>query len=496
MALPIVSGVVAEVPRAFVAPAGLLVTADRPARFTSASGGDDGPTSTVRQTLGLDTTGQEGAGVTVALVDTGVADVPDLAGRLEHVDLTGTGVGDGYGHGTFLAGLLAGSGAASGGRYQGVAPAARVLDVKVAAADGTTSLSLVLRGLQEVAKRSRTEPIKVVNLSLASGSPLPYQVDPLDQALRVLWHQGITVVVAAGNDGPQPGTIDAPGNDPTLITVGGVDENGTAAHADDSIASWSGRGPTSQGLAKPDLAAPGAHLVGLRSEGSVIDAAHPQSRVGDRYFRGSGTSMAAAVASGAVANLLSRRTNLTPAQVKGLLISTAYQAAALTAERGAGAGGLDLAGALAERGLGSAAGSQRPSTSPAPGDPKLWAAVSAAFARGDRDAAAAAWDDLSPAARSWAARSWANLDPVARSWAARSWAARSWAGADAQSSEWAARSWAARSWAGEDWTARSWAARSWAGDDWAARSWAGDDWAARSWAADDWAARSWAATWR
>jgi serine protease AprX len=376
-----------------------------------------------------------------------------------------------------------------------------VLDVKVADADGTTSLSRVLQGLQVVADRSRTEPIKVLNLSLASGSPLPYQVDPLDQALRVLWHRGITVVVSAGNDGPAAGTIDAPGNDPTIITVGGVDESGTAARSDDLVAAWSGRGPTSQGLAKPDVAAPGAHLVGLRSAGSVIDAAHPLSRVGDSYFRGSGTSMSAAVASGAVAGILARRPDLTPGQVKGLLLATAYQATGLTAEQGAGAGGMDLAAALSTPRLAAAAASARAAVPAAPGDPSLWAALSAAFASGDRAAAVAAWDDLSPAARSWAARSWATLDPVARSWAARSWAARSWAGADVDGTEWAARSWAARSWAGEGWAARSWAgddwvARSWAARSWAARSWAGDDWAARSWAADDWAARSWAATWR
>jgi serine protease AprX len=430
----------------------------------------------------------------VALVDTGVASTPDLAGRLQHISISG-GEGDGYGHGTFLAGLIAGGGQQSNGTYRGIAPAAQILDVKVAGADGTTSLSTVLRGLQAVADQPDDRRPQVLNLSLSSASPLPYQVDPLNQALRALWYRGVTVVVAAGNDGPEAGTITSPGNDPTLLTIGGLDEHGSAAHVDDSVADWSSRGRTAQNVAKPDVVAPGAHLVGLRAAGSVIDTAHPGSRVGEAYFRGSGTSMAAAVVSGAIAGLLTEAPDLQPDQVKLLLENSAYRAVGLQKKDGAGFGGVDLAAALEVVSSGQAPSPKSPAST-APGPQAGWMALSDAVARGDREAAQRAWQALTPAARSWAARSWAGLDTAARSWAARSWAARSWADADTTSEQWAARSWAARSWAGEAWVARSWADSEWLARSWAARSWAGDDWAARSWATNTWSARSWAALWR
>lgn len=483
--LDVVDGVAAELPAGARLRAGLVVSPDRAVTFASAPqvAAASTATSTLRETLGLQASGSEGTGVTVALVDTGVAEVADLAGRVDHIDVTGTGGGDSFGHGTFLAGLIAGSGASSEGRYTGVAPGARILDVKVADADGVTSLSAVLRGLQAVANHSGRGGVQVVNLSLSSGSPLPYQVDPLNQALRRLWHRGLTVVVSSGNDGPGAGSVASPGNDPTLLTVGGVDEAYTGQRADDTVAQWSGRGPTSQGVSKPELVAPGAHMVGLRSPGSLADRSYPQARVEEDYFRGSGTSMSAAVASGAAAGVLSANPGLGPDQVKQLFTSSAYRADGLSAAAGAGAGGLDLDAALA------AAGSVEPTGSAsvvAPGSVAEWESLAQAFARGDKRAAEKAWSDLDPQARSWAARSWAALEPTARSWAARSWAARSWASTEVTSQEWAARSWAARSWAGTDWAARSWAAR----------SWAGDDWAARSWATDSWSARSWAATWR
>lgn len=499
--LPLIDGVAATLAADVRLPSAYSVVADRRVTFASETLAADPPVSTLRQTLGLESTGSEGGGVTVALVDTGVADAADLTGRLAHIDVTGSGPGDGYGHGTYLAGLIAGSGSASGGQYQGVAPQAQILDVKVAGASGETSLSMVLTGLQAVSDTSAQHGTDVINLSLASGSPLPYQVDPLNQALRALWNRGFTVVVASGNDGPAAGSVASPGNDPTLITVGAVDESYSASRLDDVVADFSGRGPTDQGIQKPDVVAPGTHVVGLRAPGSYVDAAYPQAHVGDAYLRGSGTSASAAVTSAAVAALLSVTPDLGPDQVKQLLIASAYRGGALSLSEGAGAGGLDLRAALA------LADSTKPGRRPIPPSPAAgkttdqWNALRDAFARGDRLAATEAWDQLTPEARSWAARSWAALDPAARSWAARSWAARSWATAEVTSEEWAARSWAARSWAGEDWAARSWAARSWAarswaGEDWVARSWAGDDWAARSWANGTWSARSWAITWR
>ena len=475
-ALPLVGAVSAQLPRGAHLGPSFRVVPDRP---MSVAGEADtaGPSSTVRATLGLGDPGNEGAGETVAVVDTGVADVPDLGGRLTHLDATGDGTGDGYGHGTFVAGLVAGDGSSSGGKYAGVAPGARVLDVRVAHRDGTSSLVLVLKGLQMVAQHPEVD---VLNLSLSSGSPLPWQLDPLTQALDALWRRGVTVVVPAGNDGDLgEGSISSPGVDPTLLTVGGLDENHTAARGDDTVAPWSSQGPAPQGVDKPDLVAPGAHLVSLRATGSVVDGDHASSRVGNFYFLGSGTSFATAVTSGSVAALLSRRPQLRPDHVKDLLTSTAYTAPTLTTR------GLDLQAALTaktqrgDRENGNA-------NDPIPGSPKAWQAFVDALMAGDQAAAASSWANLSPAARNWAASSWAALTPSARNWAASSWAAGT--GWTDEGIDWAARNWAARNWAARNWADSDWSARNWSARNWSARNWSDGDWSARNWSARNWSA--------
>ncbi|GGM35778.1 S8 family serine peptidase [Dactylosporangium sucinum] len=491
--LPVVDGVAAKLPPDATLSRDWAVAPQRGLRVASVTATATGTTvSTVRKTLGLAENGNEGSGVTVAVVDTGIANVPDLSGKVKsRVDVTGTGGGDGFGHGTFMAGLIAGSGAASGGAYRGVAPAAKLIDVKVADAQGRTDLITVLRGLQWVSERAHE--VQVLNLSLSSYSPLPYQIDPLTQGLEALWRRGVTVVVPSGNDGPNAGTVTSPGNDPVLLTAGGLNESGTAKRTDDVVGSWSGRGPTWQADAKPDLVAPGGQVVSLRSPGSVADTSSPQARVGNGYFRGSGTSMATAVTAGVVAAAIAVQPKLRPDSVKNLLTGTAYAAPGLTRAAGAGAGGLDAAKVLAAAPAWRATKSEVQydrDTDAIVRDASGWAALEKAILERDSAAATTAWSRLSAASRDWAARSWAQLDPAAREWAARSWTARSWAGAGAQ---WAARSWAARSWAARSWASGAWTARSWAGADWAARSWAARSWAESDWAARSWAARSWAA---
>ncbi len=495
--LPLVHGVTARLPRGASLPSYLVV----PNRSLSVSGGEaaTGPASTVRATLGLGAPAGEGAGTTVAVVDTGVADVPDLAGRLRHVDVTGDGTGDGYGHGTFVAGLVAGDGSSSDGAYAGVAPGARVLDVRVAHDDGSTDLATVLTGLQAVALHPEVD---VVNLSLSSDSPLPYQVDPLTQALEALWARGITVVVPAGNDGADGRrTITSPGDDPTLVTVGGLDENATAQHGDDTVASWSSQGPARQGVLKPDLVAPGAHVVSTAAVDSDVWTANPGSHVGAAYMKGSGTSFATAVTSGAAAVLLADRHALAPAQVKALLTDTAYDVTG--GPWATGKGGLDLAAALAAPA--PAAHDLRPNgrdevhgLASFPDDVSLWMDLTDAVLSGDDAAAAAIWDQLSPKARQWAARQWAARQWADDAWDARQWATSSWADVSWAARQWAARQWAARQWATVGWSARQWAARQWATDEWAARQWAArqwatDDWTARQWSARQWSARQWSA---
>jgi serine protease AprX len=493
--LPVVRGVAARLPEGANLGAEWTVAPQRELRVASTTTTTPGAAvSTVRETLGLPRAGNEGRGVTIAVVDTGIADVPDLAGRIsEHVDVTGTGAGDGYGHGTFMAGLIAGSGAASGGAYRGVAPAADIVDVKVADAAGRTDLITVLRGLQWVSEHD----VDVLNLSLSSNSPLPYQIDPLTQGLEALWRRGVMVVVPSGNDGPDAGSVTSPGSDPNLLTAGGLDERGTADRGDDVVGQFSGRGPTWQGDAKPDLVAPGGHVVSLRSPGSVIDTTNPQARIDADYFRGSGTSMATAVTAGVVAGVLAVRPQLRPDSVKSLLTGTSYAAPGLTRAAGGGTGGLDAARAVksAPKWTMSRSEVQRERDNATIGrDTKRWVELEKALTDGDAAAADAAWKRLTSGSRDWAARAWAQLDPAARAWAARAWAARAWAGADSDwaARAWAARAWAARAWASDEWAARAWADADWAARAWAARAWADSDWAARAWASETWAARAWA----
>ena len=484
--LPLIGGVTARLPKNVLLGSPWTVV---PNRSVSVSGGaaSTGPASTVRATLGLGAPQGEGAGVTVAVVDTGVANIGDLAGRLTHVDVSGAGAGDGYGHGTFVAGLVAGDGHDSSGAYAGVAPGARILDVRVAGNDGSTDLVTVLKGLQAVAAHPE---VQVVNLALSSGSPLPYQIDPLTVALEALWRKGITVVVPAGNEGADgKGSITSPGIDPVLLTVGGLDEHGTAAHGDDSVAAWSSQGPAAGHNAKPDLVAPGAHVVSTASVGSVVWDGNPGSRIGSSYMLGSGTSFSTAVTSGAAAVLLASRPTLSPDQLKALTTSSTYDVSGPASATGQG--GLSVVAALAAE-----TPKVKADHGPIAGSASSWAAFVEALLNGDAAAAASSWADLSPEARQWAARQWADLSPDARQWAARQWAASSWAGHGTSDEQWAARQWAARQWAARQWADSDWSARQWAASSWASRQWADSDWAARQWSARQWSARQWStASW-
>ena len=282
--------------------------------------------------------GVTGRGVGVAVIDSGIADHPDLAGRIvAAVDFTTGTVGDtltGHsdpgGHGTHVAGLIGGDGTASAGAYTGVAPGANLIDVRVIGATGTTTVSTVLRGMQWVIANRSTYNIRVANLSLGATEQASYTANPLATGVEMLTFAGITVVVAAGNGGPAAGTITTPGDDPFVITVGAIDDNGTTDPSDDLLTSWSSQGATLfDGLAKPDLAAPGRKMVSLRAAGSTLDTLYPDRQVSGTdplvpaYFRLSGTSMSAPVIAGTVALMLEKNPSLRPAQIKHRLRTTA-----------------------------------------------------------------------------------------------------------------------------------------------------------------------------
>lgn len=496
--LPLAGGVHAVLPAVAVLAPSYAVVPNTPLTLASKDVASTGrEESAVREALRLGPAAGQGAGVRIAVLDTGVAEGPDFGTRLSHHDISGTWEPgephDAYGHGTFVAGAAAGDGTGSAGRYAGAAPGAEVLDVRVADEQGETDLATVLRGLEKAAELDAD----VVNLSMSSGSPLPYQVDPLTVALDRLWASGTVVVVPTGNDGPAQGSITSPGTDPTLLTVGALDQHLTAARRDDSVASFSGRGPAPQAVDKPDLVAPGRSLVSLRAPGSAVDAAHPEAVVEGGYFRGSGTSFATAVVSGAAAVLLQARPELAPDQVKALMRGTSYTAKGLRDPRDAGTGGLDLVKALR---------APAPAVAPADldlppaGDVEVWHLFLQALLDEDRAAAAEAWSLLSPESHRWASHRWAGLDPVSHRWATGVWSSHRWAGADGTATQWQQRIWAAHRWASSRWASDEFVSSRWAGSEWASHRWADLEptshrWASHRWASSRWASHRWAALW-
>ena len=266
-----------------------------------------------------------GQGVSVAVVDTGIADLPDFAGRLlPGVDFTTENNPhlDSYGHGTFVAGLIAGSGASSNGVYVGEAPGANLVPVKVAGASGSTTVSTLIQALEWIAADT-TDNIRVINMSIGAIPQGPTQLNPLDQAVEAMWRSGFVVVTSAGNNGPSRGTVTSPGDDPLVITVGALDDKDTVSAGDDAVPSFSSNGPTSwNGWWKPDLLAPGKSVVSVMAPNSVIWNTYTSARVGTANFVGSGTSFAAAITSGAAAMLFADNASATPDNVKAALLTT------------------------------------------------------------------------------------------------------------------------------------------------------------------------------
>ena len=300
--------------RALVADPGLSVVPDVSVHVVGqSSGGQNLAPQLARMDVGSLWSGQAGAGVGVALIDTGVADTPgiDPSHLVRSPSFAGGGkTYDGYGHGTFMAGLIAGDGAGGQGAVPGVAPGATLVDVKVAGDDGSTTLARVIKGIGWAIDNQAKYHIRVMSLSFGATFSVPPAANPLDMAVEAAWACGITVVAAAGNGGA--GQVSSPGDDPAVITVGAETTTGSMQSP-----SWSGYSDT-----KPDVVAPGVSVVSLRDPGSVVDVQNPGARVGNAYFLGSGTSMSTALAAGAAAVLLADHPGADPDQVKAALVST------------------------------------------------------------------------------------------------------------------------------------------------------------------------------
>jgi len=438
--LPIIDGFAARIPAFALStlrrtPGLRSVTPDAQLHLESQYGQDSGIASAVYvdvvRAAKTWATGDTGQDVTVAVVDTGINTSGDLGDRVIHAeDFTGENNNeDTYGHGTFVAGLIAGNGDGSDDTIKGVAPHADLVSLKIATADGSTDVTRVLESLEWILDFRSTYNIRVLNLSIGFASKQSYVVDPLDFAIERVWNAGVVVVAAAGNGGNSPGTITTPGNDPFVITVGASNDRTTVSMSDDKVASFSSAGPTVDGLAKPDLVAPGRSVVSSRSPGSTVDVANPTSEIGSLYAKGSGTSFSTAVVSGVAALVLSQTPTLTPNQVKYRLVSTART---LTTGPSAlaGAGVVNAYAATTSSSLASANSGVAPSV----GGGSLQAtrgaaclADSSGACLSDTDAdAALGFDPTGYLTTPWSGSQWVGSQWVGSQWVGSQWVGSQW----------------------------------------------------------------------
>ncbi len=522
--LSIIDGFEAKVPASEIADLSRIagvhsVTANRPIRLLHATEGfdpatDNGSIYNVTKSMkaqDLWRSGITGRGVGVALIDSGVVPVngltasgkvvngPDLsfesqADNLRYLDT--------YGHGTHMAGIIAGrddsvsttNDLTNHDNFAGVAPDAKILNVKVANAQGATDVSQVLAAIDWVVQHRDDNGmnIRVMNLSFGTDGIQDYTIDPLAYAAEVAWRRGIVVVVAAGNTGFGTAKLNNPAYDPYVIAVGADDTRGTTDTSDDVIPEWSSRG---DGTRNPDLVAPGKSVVSLRAGGSHIDQTHPEGRVASRYFRGSGTSQAAAAMSGAAALIIQQRPSITPDQLKRLLMTTAspLPAADPTAQ---GSGLVNLKNAF------NAATPSYAQTWPvSTGTGSLEAARGSAHVvmddvelRGEKDIFGVAWDGTSWSGTSWSGTSWSGGMWNGTSWSGTSWSGTSWSGTSWSGTSWSGTSWSGTSWSGTSWSGTSWSGTSWSGTSWSGTSWSGTSWSGTSWSGTSWSGTSWSGT--
>ncbi len=446
----------------------------------------------VRSIIGADTgaaANLTGAGVGVALLDTGVAPVAGLpAGQLVNgPDLSFESQAanmrylDSYGHGTHLAGIVVANDTASGSR--GIAPGVKLTSVKLGTANGAVDVSQVIAAIDWVVENRNHDPanpIRVLNLAYGSGGNPNAWTDPLQFAVEQAWKAGIVVVAAAGNDGNAATRLTNPATDPFVIAVGATATKGTVSTADDDLAAFTNSGTADK---VPDVLAPGESILSLRDPGSSIDVAYPAARSGTTLFRGSGTSQATAVTSAAVALLLQARPSLTPDQVKDLL----KRGTTLTTGK---AGTMRLKQVNVNTALG---------LTPSPASTQLHLASNGS---GNLDDARGASRVVSGTTRlageftvfgPFHSANWAAYSASGNSWSGGTWighpiAGNGWTGTSFAAKTWGAATWLGTPWGGAlTWTDPSWSGRAWSGRAWSAGAWTG----ARFSSSEDWTSSLW-----
>jgi serine protease AprX len=459
--------------------------------------------------------GFTGKGVDIALIDSGVAPVNGLTSPGKVVNgpdlsfdsqVPGRMYLDAYGHGTHMAGIIAGRddavvpGSGYAGNttdFLGIAPDARLVNVKVADSGGAVDVSQVIAAIDWIVQHKTDNGlnIRVINLSFGTDSTQPYALDPLAYAAEVAWRNGIVVVAAVGNDGSNALGVADPANDPYVIAVGAVDTQGTVSPGDDTVATFSSAG---NGARNPDLVAPGVHIASLRDPGSTIDQQYGAgATVGTRFFRGSGTSQSTAVITGAAALVLQQHPGYTPDMVKRLLTKTA---SSLSTTSFSLLGLINLSSPVSPTLQGNGevnlrnAGTAGVSTlytqnfAPAQGTGTLEGARGSLHVTANGVTLSGEQDIMGSAFNSAAM---APLEASGQSWSGGVWNGQTWSGQSWSGQSWSGQSWSGQSWSGQSWSGQSWSGQSWSGQSWSGQSWSGQSWSGQSWSGQSWSAASW-----
>jgi serine protease AprX len=377
--------------------------------------------------------GYDGRGVGIAIIDSGVATGPDFGSRLVQVRMPGQdgSLDDVHGHGTLVAGFAAG--ASADGRFRGIAPAANIYALNVSRGGTAVYSSDVITALNWVFENAHTYNIRVVNLSVSETIASSYKTNVLNLAVERLWASGVLVVVAAGNNGTAPDSVNyAPANDPLVLTVGGSDDKGTLKLGDDTIASFSARGTTMDGFVKPDLLAPGRLVTSILKAGSYLDGQAPlANRIAPYYVKISGTSFAAPQVAGAAALAFQMHPGWSPDQMKYTLV---YRARSVQA------------GGLTTLSIGSLVNVSSPDGAANQGVPALVCRPDATCTTDTT--IASAWDSSTWNSSTWNSSTWNSS-----TWNSSTWNSSTWN----YSSTWNSSTWNSSTWnGGSNWSHTSW----------------------------------------
>ena len=385
---------------------------------------------------------------TIAVVDSGIdatrtADFGNrIIGQVNLTSLPGNSPGDGYGHGTFVASIAAGSAP----NYAGAAPKAELLSLDVMNDQGQATVADVIKACDYILANKTKYNIQVANFSLHAVNKASVMFDPLDAAVEKLWLNGVTVVAAAGNygtPGSPSGVNFAPGNDPLVITVGAADIGTSLAAGDDTVAPFSAYGYTPDGFAKPEIGAPGRYMIGAVPPNSTLPQLKPGNVTAPGYMMLSGTSFAAPVVAGAAAEMMAQHPNWGPDQVKGALMLTA------TPEPNAPAGSL---------GVGEVNIAKLRAYHQQPPNPNasLEQYVNVA-ADGTRTFNATAWQAAALSNKAWDAAAWSDVAWSDAAWSDVAWSDVAWADV-----AWASVAWGTVAWSDVAWSDAAWADVAWA----------------------------------